>query len=104
MSSYNAPIAKPIAVNAAATGGAATKVFSTNSSARIGYSICNLSTSKSYYMECPLGATAPTAAEVIATPTGIIQPDQTITNGARADTDIYLAAATVLAHTAQELR
>ncbi|HLO99259.1 MAG TPA: hypothetical protein VK171_11740, partial [Fimbriimonas sp.] len=71
---------------------------------RCGYSVCNPSTSiKIYVQEVPAGDDAPTAAEIIAAPTFIVQPEGDRTSGARDDTDIYCAAASAVDVSWQEL-
>ena len=90
MSSYNQPNAKPAAFTAQATG-SAVKVFSTNLSTRVGYWIFNASALPVSVMECPSGDVAPTSAEVVATPTWVIEAGKGWNAGARGLTDIYVA-------------
>lgn len=92
MSSYNQPKAAPVTVTTTITGNA-NEAFATPST-RVGYSICNPSTSvKVYVQERPSAdTTIPTAAQVIAAPSYIIQAEQTIISGARQGTKIFVAS------------
>lgn len=103
MSSFNKPTSAPVTV-AATTSGTATKVFATNDPIRVGYSVCNPSpTLKLYVQEVPAGDDAPTAAEIIADPSFIVQPEGDRPSGARDQTDVYCAAASALDAKFQEL-
>lgn len=102
MSSYNQPNAKPASFTAVSTGGA-TKVFTTNLSTRVGYWIFNPTSLSVSVMECPLGDTPPTSAEVLASPTWVIEPGKGWSPGARGLTDIYIASPGSATVFAQEL-
>lgn len=103
MSSYNKPNAAPAAVTAPSTSNAI-KVFGTNLAQRVGYSICNPTTSLIYVQELPANASVPTAAAVVAAPSAIIPAGGTYVSGARDLTDVYVAVSAGTAGiTAQEL-
>jgi len=93
MSSYNQPNAAPVTVTTTISGNAAEAFASPRP--RVGYSVCNPSTSvKVYVQERPLSdSTIPTAAQVIAAPSFIVQTEQTIISGARDRTRIFMASA-----------
>jgi hypothetical protein len=93
MSSYNRPNAAPTTVQSTITGNAA-EAFASPSSTRVGYAVCNPSTSvKVYVQERPSSdTTIPTAAQVIAAPSYIVQTEQTVISGARGFTRIFIAS------------
>lgn len=93
MASFEEPYAAPVTVTTA-TSGNATQAFPTPQG-RVGYSICNPSTSVKVYVQerRSTDSTVPTAAEVVASPTFIVQPEATETSGMRKG-KIYVASVT----------
>jgi len=104
MASFEEPYAAPVTATTATTGDA-TQVFATPNS-RVGYSICNPSTSVKVYVQerKRSDTTVPTAAQVVASPTFIVQPEATETSGMRQGKIFIASVSTAVDAKCQELQ